>query len=351
MKIMCLHGINDFRFEDKDIPTPIHDQILIKVEACGICGSDIPRVYQLGTRVYPVVIGHEFSGVVTAVGSEKDSSLLGKRAAVFPLIPCRTCESCEVGNYCECENYDYLGSRSDGGFAQYCLIPSKWHLVLSHNANLSMEALSMCEPACVAQHALRRGHVRAGQNIVILGAGPIGIMMGRWAKIFGVNNVILTDIDDDKKAFAESCGFQVFNSRTCNLKEEIAQLTNGRGADVVIEGTGVSAGMNDAIEVARIGGTIVWLGNPHDETTIALKNHSLILRKELSMYGVWNSYYARTPMNEWEFTVQMMDEGKLKVEDLITHKAGLADIKQLFEDIHSHQIKVCKAMYSAALDK
>lgn len=351
MKVMCLHAINDFRLEEMEKPVPTGDQILVKIGACGICGSDIPRVYQLGTRVYPVVIGHEFSGTVVAVGNPEDNELIGKKAAVFPLIPCRDCDPCEVGNYCQCENYDYLGSRSHGGFAQYCLLPSKWHLVFSNNVDLSMEALSMCEPACVAQHALRRGNVQAGQNVVILGAGPIGIMTARWARLFGVKNVILTDIDDVKKKFAEDRGFTVINSRTSDLKEEIMKLTDGRGADVVIEGTGCSAGINDAINIVRVGGTIVWLGNPHADTTIALANHSLLLRKEVEMHGVWNSYYAQTPINEWQYTVQMMDEGKLKVDDLITHKASIDDLKQLFDDIYNHNITICKAMYSAALDK
>lgn len=351
MKVMCLHAINDFRLEEIETPVPTGDQILVKIGACGICGSDIPRVYQLGTRVYPVVIGHEFAGTVVAVGNEADQDLIGKKAAVFPLIPCRECDPCETGNYCQCENYDYLGSRSNGGFAQYCLLPSKWHLVLSENESLSMEALSMTEPACVAQHALRRGNVQAGQNIVILGAGPIGIMTARWAKLFGAKQVILTDIDDTKKAFAEERGFKVINSLKEDLLEEINKLTEGRGADVVIEGTGCSAGINDAIKIVRVGGTIVWLGNPHADTNIALNNHSLLLRKELEMHGVWNSYYAQTPINEWKYTVQMMDEGKLEVEDLITHQAGIDDMKQLFDDIHERKITICKAMYSAALDE
>lgn len=351
MKVMNLHAINDFRLEELETPVPKGDQILVKIGACGICGSDIPRVYQLGTRVYPVVIGHEFAGTVVAVGNPNDADLIGRKTAVFPLIPCQECEPCQIGQYCQCENYDYLGSRSNGGFAQYCLVPSKWHLVLSKKDDIDLEALSMTEPACVAQHALRRGNVTAGQSVAILGAGPIGIMTARWAKLFGVKQVILTDIDEQKQKFAEDRGFTVINSRKENLKERIDELTNGRGVDVVIEGTGCSAGINDAINIARVGGTIVWLGNPHADTTIQLNVHSLLLRKELEMHGVWNSYYAETPINEWKYTVQMIEEGKLEVADLITHRASLDDLKQLFDDIHEHNVTICKAMYSAALDK
>lgn len=350
MKVMRLHAINDFRLEEIETPVPKGDEILVRIGACGICGSDIPRVYQLGTRVYPVVIGHEFSGTVCAVGNPKDEALIGKKAAIFPLIPCLECEPCEIGQFCQCENYDYLGSRSNGGFAEYCLLPSRWHLVLAQDENIDLEALSMCEPACVAQHALRRGNVTAGQTIAILGAGPIGIMTARWASLFGASQIILTDIDEAKQKFAQERGFTVINSRKENLKERIDVITNGRGVDVVIEGTGCSAGINDVIQIVRVGGTIVWLGNPHADTTIQLNVHSLLLRKELEMHGVWNSFYAQTPINEWEYTVQMIEEGKLEVSDLITHRAGLKDLKQLFDDIHNHSVTICKALYSAALD-
>ena len=104
MKVMRLHAINDFRLEEIETPVPKGDEILVRIGACGICGSDIPRVYQLGTRVYPVVIGHEFSGTVCAVGNPKDEALIGKKAAIFPLIPCRECEPCEIGQFCQCEN-------------------------------------------------------------------------------------------------------------------------------------------------------------------------------------------------------------------------------------------------------
>lgn len=350
MKGLNFHAIKDLRLEELPMPEPKGDEILLKVGACGICGSDIPRVYELGTRVYPVVIGHEFSGTVVKAGSKENEDLIGKKAAVFPLIPCRKCGPCEVGNYCQCQNYGYLGSRNNGGFEQYVLVPSRWHLVLAHNQDTDLEALAMTEPACVAQHAMHRGKVSAGMTVVILGAGPIGIMAARWAEIFGAK-VVLTDVDDTKKKFAEDKGFTVINSLKENLKERIDEMTNGRGVDVVIEGTGTSGGINDAITIARIGGTIVWMGNPHRDTTIQLNVHSLLLRKELNMYGIWNSAYSETPLNEWKYTVEMIESGKLEVKDLITHKAGITGMNQLFDQIYNKEITICKAMYSADLDE
>ena len=350
MKSMRLHAINDFRLENIEKPVPKGDEILIKTGACGICGSDIPRVYQLGTKVYPVALGHEFSGTVVAVGNDKDKNLIGKKTAVFPLIPCRVCEPCQVGEYCQCKDYDYLGSRSDGGFAEYVLIPSKWHLVIPENQNVDLDKLSLSEPACVAQHALRRGNVSAGQVVVILGAGPIGILSARWAKIFGVKEIILTDIDKQKQQFAQDRGFKVINSKEQNLVKEIMNLTDGRGADVVIEGTGSSIGTNQAVEILRMGGTMIWLGNPHDNTIIDLNTHSDMLRKELNMFAIWNSYYADTPLNEWKYTIEMISNGELEVADLITHRTGIDNLKKLFDEIQERKITICKAIYTSSLD-
>ena len=351
MKAMRLHAVNDFRLDEIEKPVPRGEEILVKIGACGICGSDIPRVFELGTRVYPVALGHEFSGTVVEVGDEKNRDLTGKRAAVFPLIPCRQCPPCKIGSYCQCENYDYLGSRSNGGFAEYCLVPSRWHLVFSENPDVDLEELCMVEPICVAQHAIRRGDLHAGENIVILGAGPIGILTARWARIFGAGQVILTDIDEVKAEFARERGFTVINSMKEDCVARIHEMTGGRGADVVIEGTGTSSGINTAIECVRVGGRVVMLGNPHKDTTIALNNHSLLLRKELVLSGVWNSYYEEFPINEWKYTVHMLDTGRLQAADLITHRSGLDDLGHLFEQIHSREITICKAVYSARLDE
>lgn len=107
MKAMRLHQINDFRLEEIEKPVPKGDEILLKVGACGICGSDIPRVYELGAKVYPVTIGHEFGGEIVAVGNPEDQGLIGKKAAVYPLIPCRECQSCQTGNYAQCTHNGY----------------------------------------------------------------------------------------------------------------------------------------------------------------------------------------------------------------------------------------------------
>ncbi|MCH3956766.1 MAG: galactitol-1-phosphate 5-dehydrogenase [Olsenella sp.] len=346
MKACRLHRIGEFTTDDVSIPKPVGNQLLLKVEGCGVCGSDIPRIFKLGTskQRYPLTIGHEFGGTIVEVVKDADKSLVGKRGAIFPCIPCRKCDACLSANYAMCEDYDYLGSRSDGGFAEYCLVPSAWHFVPSTNPDTPGEALAMTEPCTVAQHAVRKGGVTAGMNVLIMGAGPIGIMVARWAKLFGAS-VVLSEIVEEKCEFARAHGCEVIDSKEVDLVECVRELTHGRGVDVAIEGTGSGSGLGQAIECTRTFGTVVMMGNPASDTTIKLTQHSQILRKELSLKGIWNSHYADTPINEWHYTVRMLDEGKMQVTDLITHKSSLDGLPALCSGINDHSILICKAMY------
>lgn len=343
MKAARLHAIGDLRCDEVEIPVPHGEEVLVRVGACGICGSDLPRVFEHGSSngKYPLTIGHEFAGEVVQVGEQADPALIGVRAAIFPLIPCRKCDPCVTGNYAMCEDYDYLGSRCDGGFAEYCLVPSAWHLIPSEKA--SMEELSMTEPACVAQHAVRRANVTAGQTVVIFGAGPIGILAARWVKIFGAEP-ILVDISPEKVAFAREKGFRVVNSREENVIEAVKKYNGGRLADAAIEGTGAGVVLSSCIECVRAKGTIALLGNPAGETKIPQKLHSMMLRKEVDVHGVWNSSRAPYPVNEWKFTVCMMDEGVLKTADLITDRLSLEELPQAMAEIKSGTRKIVKAV-------
>ena len=189
MKALNLHAVGDLRYEDVPMPVRQAGEVLLKVHACGICGSDLPRVFTKGTYHFPTIPGHEFAGEIVEAD---DPSLVGRRAAVFPLLPCRKCEACQVGEYAQCSDYDYYGSRRDGAFAEYIAV-KEWNLVFFDDS-LSYEEAAMCEPAAVALHAIGQASVGIGDTVAVFGAGPIGIMLGLWARTAGAFRVILCDI-------------------------------------------------------------------------------------------------------------------------------------------------------------
>lgn len=154
MKANVLFGIGDLKYTNIPLPRLKSDEVLVKVKAAGICGSDIARVFKTGTYHFPTVIGHEFSGVVSDIGSSTYLSWLGKRVSVFPLKPCFKCNNCKNKEYELCSNYDYLGSRCNGGFAEYVAVPV-WNLLEIPDC-VCYEEAAMLEPAAVALHALKR---------------------------------------------------------------------------------------------------------------------------------------------------------------------------------------------------
>lgn len=343
-----LHKIGDFRLVEIEKPKPSNNELLLKVTSCGICGSDIPRIYQHGSSngKYPLTIGHEFGGTIVEVGNDADKALIGKSGAVFPIIPCNNCEQCKDHYYAMCDSYGYLGSRNDGGFAEYCLLPNSWNFVEAPNT-IDKQAFAMVEPCSVAQHAIRMAGNVEDAGVVIFGAGPIGIMAARWAELLGAKKVMLVDVVDSKVEFAKDKGIYCVNSTTKDILNQWHNFSGNKHADFVIEGTGFGTALGGAIEIAKAHGKIVLMGNPASDTQIKLAQHSLILRKELSITGIWNSYYVGTDVNEWAASVNEIANGNILVMDLVSHIVSLNDLPQLCEDIFNKKVSICKAIYSS----
>lgn len=321
MKACVLHAVGDLRYEDVKTPVPGSDEVLLRVGACGVCGSDIPRVFVKGTYQFPTIPGHELAGEIVSVGKFGDPNIVGKLAAVFPLIPCRHCEACEIGEYAQCLHYNYLGSRCDGGFAEYVRVPI-WNLVLVPDG-VTLEEAAMTEPAAVAIHALRQAGIDIGDTVVIFGAGPIGLMIALWAEAWGAGRVLLIDIDDTKLAFAAELGFRdTFNARTRDAVAWVQEMTD-LGGDVIVEASGSSVAFDQAMRVARPFGRVVLMGNPDSDMTLSAQAYSAILRKQLTLHGTWNSSFNDLPRNEWHLALDFMANGKLNLKPLITQRVGL----------------------------
>lgn len=344
MKACVLHRVGDLRVEDVAKPVPKKGEVLVKIKAAGICGSDVPRVFSKGTYSFPMIPGHEFAGQVTEAGEGTEPCLVGRKVAVFPLIPCMRCDACQIGEYAQCRNYNYFGSRCDGGFTEYIAVPV-WNLVTVPDS-LSYEEAAMAEPAAVAVHALRQAGIVIGDNIAIFGAGPIGLMLAQWAYAWGAGRVMLIDIDKNRICFARELGFQdVWDSGEGDAVDWILEVTKGRGADIAIEGAGVSPTLEQCLKSVRPFGKVVAMGNPSGEMKLSQKTYWELLRKQLKIYGTWNSSYISLPKNDWELAIRSMEQGKINVKPFITHRFKLDDCIKAFEMVRDRKEFFNKVMF------
>ena len=323
-----LHGIGDLRYEEVPVPALADDEVLLQIKAAGICGSDIPRVFEKGTYHFPTIPGHEFAGLIVDANPE-DRALIGKKAAVFPLIPCGKCAACQIGEYPQCSDYDYYGSRRDGAFAEYLAV-KKWNLVFVPDG-VSLESAAMCEPCAVAIHALSRAGLGLGDTAAIFGAGTIGLLAAQAARGWGAGRVVLVDVDQAKLDFARSLGFtDTVNAARTDASEYILELSGGLGADITLEAAGVSATLEGCLKAAKTFGKVVLMGNPAKNMDIPQKAYWEILRKQLTLKGTWNSSY-NDAHNDWRLAIQCMEKGIFQPEKMITHRFSLADCGKAFE--------------------
>ncbi len=335
MKALLLEQIGHLRIAELSRPTPASGEVLVRVGFCGVCGSDIPRVFVKGTYRFPLVCGHEIAGTVEECGPDVEGVQPGDRVAVFPLIWCGKCRACERGQYVQCRDYDYLGSRTDGGFAQFVRAPAR--NLLKIPADVSLEAGAMTEPAAVALHALRRaGGCFAGESVAVFGLGPIGLLVAQWARALGAERLILFDIVPQKLAMAASLGFtNVYDARQESPEQAVARLTDGVGADVCIEAAGVPATTVQALQAAGQSGRVVLLGNPAADVTLSASLISQVMRRELTVLGTWNSDFSVTGnKDDWHTSLQAMARGTIQVEPLISHRVGLEEAIETLRQMH-----------------
>ena len=331
MKACVLEAVGKLVYKDVPTPSPGPGEVLLRIRASGICGSDIGRVFVKGTYSFPTIPGHEFAGEIVKLGEGVDEKLLHKKAAVFPLLPCKKCDMCEVGEYASCRDYDYFGSRRDGGFAEYIAVPV-WNLVLGDDS-LSYEEMAMAEPAAVSLHALSRAGVELGDGVAIFGAGAIGLMLAEFALAWGAGRVVPLDIDPAKIAFAKKSGFaDALNNAGPDWEEAFLALTGGRGADIAVEGAGVPPALAGALRCVKPLGKVVLMGNPAGDMPLSQKDYWEILRKQLTVLGTWNSSYTQQK-NDWEIALSMMAQRRINVEKFITHRFPLREADKAFQII------------------
>lgn len=334
MKAYVLYGVNDLRYEEVAEPELGKDWALIRVKASSVCSSDIPRIYTKGTYHFPTIPGHEFAGVVEKVGDEKNSAWVGKAVGVFPLIPCRNCIPCQQEQYEMCENYDYVGSRRDGGFAELVAVPV-WNLLMLPEG-ISMEEAAMMEPLAVALHAVKKLQIQSGDSVAVIGTGMIGFSAAQWALERGAGRVCIVGRSMVKKALLGE------NSKVEYLLENEVET----GAfDKVLEAVGTTTAICNAIRATKAGGITVLMGNPAGDITLPQDVYWRVLRKQISLVGTWNSAYGLShTRSDWEDAAEAMGQKRIDVKQLISHRFPQDKLVEGLEIMKNHSQVYCRVL-------
>lgn len=320
--------------EYKEVPMPElkNGEVLLKIRACGICSSDFNRVYKDSAYFFPIILGHEFAGEIVKCADDVDASYIGKKAAVFPLLPCNECDFCKSKHYAQCKNYSYFGSRQNGAMAEYIAVPI-WNIVFLPD-DMDFAVGSMCEPAAVGVHAVNKIKDIKGKSLCISGSGTIGILSGLYAKSVGVD-VSFVLRNSKKIEFLQSLGFEKF----------IIGEENNSEFDVVIECVGSNESISNSINLVKSRGTVILVGNPASDIEFNKKLYWKILRSELKILGVWNSLYKGENSDDWQVAVEFLYKYQDTLKNLITDYFKLSDGIKAFETMKNNTRITLKGVF------
>jgi len=333
MKAYNLHGIGDLRYEECPLPELREGWCLVKVKSCGICSSDIPRVFTKGTYHFPTIPGHEFSGVVDKVASAENEKWLNKRVGIFPLIPCKECDQCKSGHYETCRNYDYIGSRRDGAYAEYVAVPV-WNLI-ELPESVSFHEAAMLEPLSVALHAAKRADIQTGDSVAVLGTGMIGFAVAQWMKMLGAGKITVIGRSSEKRPIADSMNLNYIATKEEPIEEEF---------DDVVEAVGTPESVITALSVTASSGHVLLMGNPSGDIDLPQDVYWKILRRQLLVTGTWNSSYESGEPCDWTEAVDAIANKKVQVDALMTHCFPQEDLDKGLELMRNHKESYCKVM-------
>jgi L-iditol 2-dehydrogenase len=335
VKVARLYAPGDLRVEDLPVPEAGPGDLVIRVRTCSTCGTDA-KIFRFGHHhiSLPRVLGHEVAGEITEVGSGVGGWSVGDRVQIIAAIPCGVCHYCRKGQHTVCEDLESIGYQYDGGFAEFMRVPAKVLSVDGVNRipeHVPFEEASLTEPLACVLNGQELAQVGEGDVVVILGAGPIGCLHVRLARARGAKTVVLIDVNQgrlDLAARAEPDA--AIDSTKDDPIDAVRKLTEGRGADVVITATGVGQAQEQALEMTASRGRISLFGGlPKDNSTIRFDSN-LVHYGEISVFGA----YGSAPRHNRE-ALSLIADGKVRVDDLITHRMPLADVHRAIETVIS----------------
>ncbi len=333
MKALVLDEYNKLTYQDFPLPEINKNEVLIKVKACGICGSDVHGMDgSTGRRKPPIIMGHEASGEIVELGSNVSDWKKGDRvtfdSTIYPLNDWYTLK----GKYNLSDNRQVLGVSPDeyrrhGAFAEYVAVPE--HILYKIPEQVSFEEAAMVEPVAVAAHALKVSTFSLGDKVMVVGAGMIGCFVIKLLKIAGAEHIIAVDTDKNKAELALQFGADQFiDPLTDNVNEIVLASTNGRGVDLAIEVVGTSPAINTAISNVRKGGAVTLVGNLSAKAEIPLQQ---IVTKQISLQG------SCAICGEYEDVLAMMQKGVVDVRPLLSKIAPLSDGAEWFQRLYEKE--------------
>ena len=335
---MVLTEYGHLELNERPTPSPAAGEVLIRVAACGICGSDVHGYDGTsGRRIPPLVMGHEAAGTVAAIGTNVNGLKPGDRVTFDSTVYCGICPFCRNGEQNLCDNRQVIGvscgdySRA-GAFAEYVSVPAR--IVYKLPDSLAFLEAAMLEAVSVALHAVAVSNLKGGETALVIGAGMIGLLTLEAARVAGCSRVFVADIDPTRLKLASELGAdKTMAASGSNLTQEILRLTDGRGVDVVLEAVGRNETIATAIDCVRKGGTVTLIGNITPEVTLPLQK---VVSRQIRLQGSCAS------SGEYPQAIELMAAGKIRVGPLITAVAPLSDGPSWFDRLHSGEPNLMK---------
>ena len=339
MKALLLSKYKHLEFADLPEPKLGPGEVLVRVAACGICGSDVHGYDgSSGRRIPPIVMGHEAAGIVAALGDGVTDFAEGDRVTFDSTVYCGTCAPCRRGEINLCDNRQVLGVscaeyRRAGAFAEYVAVPSR--IVYRLPDGLSFAEAAMLEAAAVAVHAVSLAQSFPESTALVVGVGMIGLLAAQALRAAGCSRVFVADVDGSRLKLAQDLGATAVLSAETDIAKQVLQLTGGAGTDVVVEAVGRTETVTASVESVRRGGTVVLVGNISREVSIPLQK---VVTRQIRLQGSCAS------AGEYPRAMELLASGAIQVKPLITAIAPLADGPQWFARLHAREPNLMKVV-------